>query len=403
MTSTPGAAIVLTRQQLYERVWDTPMRKLGPELGGTDVGLKKICGRYGVPTPGLGYWAKLQYGKAPKRPRLPKLDDPRLAEIKILPCGGAVQGPRPEGPQDPLAERERDPGNKIEVAAGLEDLLPAVARTHKSLLAAKPDEYGMVEPRAQKTMDVRVAPERVERACRIMQALLTALDRRGLVVAVGGGSGGTTVEVSDEQLAFGIYEVVRRQERPPIPAEKRELERWYGSSNKQFFEYVPTGILSLAVFSGPSNGRRRRFTDSKRRPVESLLNAFVISLYRTAEDIKADRARKEQLRLEREEAERQRHALEWLRVQKLHEIKDEEKRVAGLMAEANGWHDARRVRRYVEATRAFLVKRDGSIDPGSDADEWVRWASDQADRLDPLVENPPSILDERARWERSRH
>jgi hypothetical protein len=37
----------------------------------------------------------------------------------------------------------------------------------------------------------------------------------------------------------------------------------------------------------------------------------------------------------------------------------------------------------------------GSIDPGSKLDEWITWASCQANKLDPLIMSFPSILDER--------
>ena len=48
----------LTRTELYDRVWQTPMRTLAKEFEISDVGLKKICARHDVPTPGVGYWGE---------------------------------------------------------------------------------------------------------------------------------------------------------------------------------------------------------------------------------------------------------------------------------------------------------------------------------------------------------
>jgi len=45
---------LLSRQQLFELVWSVPMSRLAPRYGMSDVGLKKLCGRHGIPTPGLG-------------------------------------------------------------------------------------------------------------------------------------------------------------------------------------------------------------------------------------------------------------------------------------------------------------------------------------------------------------
>jgi hypothetical protein len=61
----------LTRRELYERVWRTPMRTPAKEFQISDVGLKKICNRHDVPTPGVGYWAKVAHGKKVKQAALP--------------------------------------------------------------------------------------------------------------------------------------------------------------------------------------------------------------------------------------------------------------------------------------------------------------------------------------------
>lgn len=52
----------LTRQELYNKVWSIPMIKLSKKLGISDKGLAKVCKRYNIPTPYLGYWAKIQNG-----------------------------------------------------------------------------------------------------------------------------------------------------------------------------------------------------------------------------------------------------------------------------------------------------------------------------------------------------
>lgn len=56
--------VKLTRPELYERVWTTAVSRVAPELGISDVGLRKICQRFDIPLPPLGYWAKKQQGEA---------------------------------------------------------------------------------------------------------------------------------------------------------------------------------------------------------------------------------------------------------------------------------------------------------------------------------------------------
>ena len=60
-----------SRVELFELVWSKPMTHLSKELGLSDVGLRKICVKYGIPLPARGYWARLQFGKQDHRPDLP--------------------------------------------------------------------------------------------------------------------------------------------------------------------------------------------------------------------------------------------------------------------------------------------------------------------------------------------
>jgi hypothetical protein len=50
--------IRLTRAELYEKVWATPMRTLAQEFGMSDVGLAKVCRKHNIPVPPVGYWRR---------------------------------------------------------------------------------------------------------------------------------------------------------------------------------------------------------------------------------------------------------------------------------------------------------------------------------------------------------
>ncbi len=395
--------IVLSRQDLYDRVWTRAMRTVAPELGVSDVGLKKICKRFDIPTPPLGYWAKKEYGRAPKQPRLPTYDDPGFEGIKFCPNAQEECSEMASEVLEVLAQ-EKAKENRIVVSDRLDEPCLLVERTSKSLKAARADEDGIVKPRAKKTLDVHVAPDNVERAMLIMDTLLKALEARSLHVQLSDHDGvwATTVAVLDEAIHFVLHEIVDRIARDPTPAEKRRMDQlpcFHG--NDRFYNRVPSGRLCLEINSGPLNGRRRRFTDTKRRPLANLLNTFVSTLYRTAGDIKVERRRLEELRLEREQQERKRQEWERQRYVKLKEIRAEEERVATLMGEAEAWHKSQAIRTYVQAARKNLIEVRGGVAPDSDADRWLHWASNQADRLDPLADSPASVLDEKSKWDRS--
>ena len=54
--------IILTREQLYERVWQMLIDTLRKEFGISNVGLGKICRHRQIPVPPRGYWAKKKVG-----------------------------------------------------------------------------------------------------------------------------------------------------------------------------------------------------------------------------------------------------------------------------------------------------------------------------------------------------
>src|SRR6266478_6465834 len=63
------------RQELYEKVWQVPLRELAAEYNMSDVGLAKVCRKLGIPLPGLGHWTKIACGHAIARPPLPAMEN----------------------------------------------------------------------------------------------------------------------------------------------------------------------------------------------------------------------------------------------------------------------------------------------------------------------------------------
>lgn len=62
--------IELTRKELYDLVWSTPLSKLAKEYALSDNGFRKLCNRYDIPIPKNGYWLKLKFNKPVKKEKL---------------------------------------------------------------------------------------------------------------------------------------------------------------------------------------------------------------------------------------------------------------------------------------------------------------------------------------------
>jgi len=71
MNPNGAKKILLTREELYARVWSVPLLQLAREFGISDVALGRMCRRRNIPCPPPGYWAKRRAGRPPPRPLLP--------------------------------------------------------------------------------------------------------------------------------------------------------------------------------------------------------------------------------------------------------------------------------------------------------------------------------------------
>jgi hypothetical protein len=113
-----------------------------------------------------------------------------------------------------------------------------------------------------------------------------------------------------------------------------------------------------------------------------------VSLINAASCIKANRL------------EDERKAREWAEVQRRREeLRDkrekEQTRLDQLNAQTQSWVAAQQIRSFVGAVKASGPQNAVEVCQGMEMDEWVFWASQQADRLDPLAESPASVLDEK--------
>lgn len=70
-STLPRQEAVFERDGLYQEVWNQPARKVALRYGISDVALRNICKKLGVPLPPLGYWAKREAGKSPRVTALP--------------------------------------------------------------------------------------------------------------------------------------------------------------------------------------------------------------------------------------------------------------------------------------------------------------------------------------------
>jgi hypothetical protein len=150
-------------------------------LAGWLVGVRrKACRKMRIPLPKRGHWAKIAAGHKLKRPPLPALKDGEPSEYRMRPLSSSSARVAPEVAA--ALEKELSPESQILVASELTSPHPLVAEAAAVLAKVKPSKEGLLRRRDRRCLDLQVSPALLDRALRIMDALLKALELRGYTV-----------------------------------------------------------------------------------------------------------------------------------------------------------------------------------------------------------------------------
>ncbi|MBC7102650.1 MAG: hypothetical protein H5U13_05400 [Parvibaculum sp.] len=93
---------MISREELYQLVWSKPMTKVAEQFDVSGSYMTRVCTMLNVPRPGVGYWAKLAFDKAPPPTPLPEA---RPGDTLFWSQGGQL--PPPQKPQAPRRPRKR--------------------------------------------------------------------------------------------------------------------------------------------------------------------------------------------------------------------------------------------------------------------------------------------------------
>lgn len=216
----------LTREELYSLVWERPTTRLAGELGISDVALGKICRRMGIPKPPLGYWRKVETGLRPPVPPLPAPDENTPDSVLIPPRLRTDQSALKDPQVSERLAAERLPENRIVVSETLSDPHPLINRMLRRRDKETPAaETGEAEER-HSVPDVDVSNGTLDRALRIMDAVLKAVESRGYRVKVSRDYWRKATRVfcadANAEVHVSLTERYSEVERELTPAEKKK-------------------------------------------------------------------------------------------------------------------------------------------------------------------------------------
>ena len=368
------------REKLYEEVWDAPVSRVAIKYGISDVMVSKVCRKLSIPLPGRGYWARKAAGQVLKKQPLPKLKNvPIVQRFKALikdASRNPAEPPAPD-PTDPQFLRIRHMESRIIDLSLIQVRHKMVSAAEKRLAGARPDSDGILRPRGSgPCLDIRVSAGTLDRALRLMNAMLLTLEEEGFPVTVGEGVHGTAANIFGHSIRFAIFERLQVTGR-------REVGE--GIWKKKVVDHAFTGNLELRMGDFAYGSRIR---DRKKHRLESVLPQCVARLIKLGRDrvLEAEEIRLREIERRRREEERWKLA---------EEIRKEEERVKQLEDWVTSWSRAKDIRDFLAALAALWVSGGEDISPESPRSQRLKWMRQQADRLDPLVESPPSILDKK--------
>jgi hypothetical protein len=186
------------------------------------------------------------------------------------------------------------------------------------------------------------------------------------------------VEIRGVRTAFLLEERLQRKERELTEAQKKEKAKKPWMYSYPSYDRVPTGSLRLKITEPGWRTNNDGWTDGKRKLLEVRLNDFLAAMRIEVEQSLYWKNRREQEAIEQKEQAR---LDEELRKRRL----AEQRRLWALLSESISWEYGRRIREYVSA----IKERASQMSVGSQEDEeltdWIQWALQQADALDPLA------------------
>ncbi|HTV63629.1 MAG TPA: hypothetical protein VMH30_13770 [Verrucomicrobiae bacterium] len=440
-------AVSITRQELYEKVWQMSLKQLANEWGTSYVQLVAACEVMNVPRPPGGHWVRLSLGLPVEKIQLPDAGlgtptevtlEPTLSRAlraaksaaerqakatvagtsgpsgveDVTPNAGSEEQPEKAAGGEPQAAKQTanvqpvgkdlDP-IRVELPPEGAELHPIVERHMQALQIAKPGELGFVSIRSPDLSECDMTPALVPRFGRAMHALVCELEHRGYNFEEGENDGeGLGIVRDGGKVHVRWSEGTIDLEREPTNVDKRRPS-WTWSLK----ETKATGKLALEVNASGLKGKRK-WKEGDGRSLEVIVGVVVEKVEATfrwfgeqrKREAELARQQKEaaQLRLDEatREAERQAKLEEERRAReriRRHEAKLEqiaELRRQNLLVAAKLWIQSRGVAAYVAYCEATWRVAAGGALTQAQAD-WLTWAKAAAAGMGPFGKGYPVL------------
>lgn len=356
----PTLPYAFTRESLYALVWTHPPRKLAMHFGMSDVAIAKRCRALLIPIPPRGYWARVQAGQRPPKPKLKALK-PELLDASRLRFG--IPSPERQAELDPNAAPppvERTPIDDRLDALGLQPDAPEDWGRNADDSNPPPRWPEKLRGPARLPLLSTQTRQSETRGRRLLTHLIETAQKLGWKFKEREPDPTPSYEtrhestetkqkraahflVEDEIIILEVKEANRRSDHVATEKELAKYKR-DGWPRPERWDFNPSNAFTIEIGRGLSSWTFTTLKDSPRRPLERRIRDLLNGMYQAAQKIKLDRAEKE----ERERQER----LAAERRERVRETREAHRElVSRLERDAGAWQRAQRLRRYLRAAR----------------------------------------------------
>jgi hypothetical protein len=352
--------IELTRKVLYDIVWSTTLSKLTQQYSYTNDGIKKLCKQFEIPMPDGSYWSKLKFNKKYKKEKL----NPIFGGVDKIVLTIRQEGNPINVDQTPLTIRTKEIQNDPNAPLIVPDeiIKPDILTIQTKQYWQGKISFSSYREDNRIKYPIRVEKNNRERALRFMDTFTKLVRYRGHTISKQYGD--TGVLIDGIFIEVDLREASKRAPRKP-PYSGTEL--------------VPIGefIFKIGKYSGEKEWR-----DGKVK-LEEILAKIVAKLELLAQSEKEWKERSRVARLIREEEEKL--------LAEIKKRRDEEvTKFNKLVALSEQYNKTLLIRQYIDAEKQHAINTN-NLTP--EKQEWINWATDKADWLDPLINKPDEILD----------
>jgi len=349
------------------------MNELAKIYGINVYQLTKVCDKLEIPRPESGYWSKLRYGKKVKQKPLGNSDIKEYTLKLDIVSPGSLNKILPKG-YKPIVVKDQ-----------LRNPHPLVNHTYKYLKERSKErspggKYGRLKPYHSGYLSVSVSKNTLKRAMRIYDAILKESIRQGFEVGIETkyDRHGTFIQVDQDKVYIFIQEEGKQI--------KTKIENSKYSWDEFDYERYTTGKLKLNI-SGMIYGYfKRTISDTQSKTLEERLDKFFPILLEFAEKEKRQR-------LEREERKRHEEIARKIREQKEREYRAEMKRRETLEQQSEKFTKSEYIYQFIREVESRIKQDELDQEQLYRFTEWKKWATEHADRLNPVKQTIESILD----------